>query len=783
MDMYEDERSAAPINQTPTAEISTLNSTSASTLLDSPNIEESSQAPQRESSHENPLREEVSTAGSTQGTPGPVPAGLDGAAEFSIVEPENHPPVPLPDGAAPEVPLDPATSPAPQTASPDIKAVVERIDHVMQDTPASPPKVTRPREDDEMADAPAAKRTKTEEETPEAEFKIPDRPAIDTKANETHPETSSSVVSPMTKPQQKHLQRAVGNVKRIAAAKQFLLPVDYVALNIPSYPTTIKTPMDLKTLEDNLRADKYPTVDACVADFNLIVQNSQTFNGPEHPVTKAAVALKTSFNKHMEGLPSTEVKESAPSKKKAPDPMAIRAPPARRESRSSLPGSARSPISVGSPQTFALGPEGIPLIRRDSTIDGRPKREIHRPAPRDLPYTHQKPKKKKFQWELKFCDQLLKEITKPKYQTLSFPFVAPVDPVALNIPTYLNIVKKPMDFGTIRQKLDRGEYENAKEFEVDSRQVFRNCYLFNPEGDSINAIGKRFEAVFNEEWSKKRDWLEENTPSSGQRSPISSDEEESEEEEEEEEDDEEQMAIVTKLQKQIAEMSKQVELITSGATKKKTPPATSKKATKTTKAPKKDTKKTAAAPPKAEKKAAPKAVKKEKAPYVTYEQKQDISNRINSLSETKMAHALNIIRSNMPNLKGVQEDELELDIDELSNDVLYKLLVFVRKHAPRADDSPVRPVATGPTAAPARKKNKPMSKHEQDARIAQVQSGLSAFQKGGASNSCMSPCNSRLQWMLTRLKIKTFSKALKIMEVMRTTMTRRIPKVRRNESH
>ena len=80
-------------------------------------------------------------------------------------------------------------------------------------------------------------------------------------------------------------------------------------------------------------------------------------------------------------------------KKKTITASALKPPPVRRESRSSLPGSARSPVSAGSQQTFALGPTGVPPIRRDSTIvgDGCPKREIHPPAPRDLPYANQKP--------------------------------------------------------------------------------------------------------------------------------------------------------------------------------------------------------------------------------------------------------------------------------------------------------------------------------------------------------------------------------------------------------
>ncbi len=77
----------------------------------------------------------------------------------------------------------------------------------------------------------------------------------------------------------------------------------------------------------------------------------------------------------------------------------------------------------------------------------------------------------------------------------------------------------------------------------------------------------------------------------------------------------------------------------------------------------------------------------------------------------------------------MQEDEIELDIDELSDDVLHKLLVFVRKHAPRPEDSPPRkPTPASHTVAAPRKKNKPMSKTEQEARIQKVKGNLSAFQ-------------------------------------------------------
>ena len=90
------------------------------------------------------------------------------------------------------------------------------------------------------------------------------------------------------------------------------------------------------------------------------------------------------------------------------------------------------------------------------------------------------------------------------------------------------------------------------------------------------------------------------------------------------------------------------------------------------------------------------------------------------------------------NRQGVQEDELELDIDELSDEVLGKLLTFVRKHAPKDDDPPVRSAPAASSAAPTRKKNKPMSKTEQEARIAQVQNSLNTFQNPGSVPICKS---------------------------------------------
>jgi bromodomain-containing factor 1 len=109
----------------------------------------------------------------------------------------------------------------------------------------------------------------------------------------------------------------------------------------------------------------------------------------------------------------------------------------------------------------------------------------------------------------------------------------PVDPVALGIPNYFAIIKKPMDLGTMSTKLKGGQYSSASDFEKDMRLLLANCYKFNPAGNPIHELGKQFENLFNEEWDKKDSYLAEHSPPVASPSlPESEDDEDDEEEEE-----------------------------------------------------------------------------------------------------------------------------------------------------------------------------------------------------------------------------------------------------------
>lgn len=81
--------------------------------------------------------------------------------------------------------------------------------------------------------------------------------------------------------------------------------------------------------------------------------------------------------------------------------------------------------------------------------------------------------------DFKTCDELLTELVRHED---CWPFLRPVG--RREIPNYYEIVKRPMDFGTMRSKLNAMVYQSNKEFVADVFLVFQNCCIFNPS-DSI----------------------------------------------------------------------------------------------------------------------------------------------------------------------------------------------------------------------------------------------------------------------------------------------------------
>ena len=82
------------------------------------------------------------------------------------------------------------------------------------------------------------------------------------------------------------------------------------------------------------------------------------------------------------------------------------------------------------------------------------------------------------------------------------PFRDPVDPVAHNVPDYLNVIKDPMDLGTIDRRLrQRGikpglPYTTVDEVVRDVRLVFKNCYTYNGDTHPVSALASKVSDLF-----------------------------------------------------------------------------------------------------------------------------------------------------------------------------------------------------------------------------------------------------------------------------------------------
>jgi len=77
-----------------------------------------------------------------------------------------------------------------------------------------------------------------------------------------------------------------------------------------------------------------------------------------------------------------------------------------------------------------------------------------------------------------------------------WPFHTPVDAKKLNIPDYHKIIKHPMDFGTIKKRLDNDYYYSAKTCIKDFNTVFTNCYVYNRAGEDIVVMAQTLEKLF-----------------------------------------------------------------------------------------------------------------------------------------------------------------------------------------------------------------------------------------------------------------------------------------------
>lgn len=80
------------------------------------------------------------------------------------------------------------------------------------------------------------------------------------------------------------------------------------------------------------------------------------------------------------------------------------------------------------------------------------------------------------------------------------PFREPVNWKEIGLFDYPEIIKKPMDLGQVKAKIERDEYTTVHHAANDVRLVWKNCMQYNADGSDFynlaSALSKRFEEKF-----------------------------------------------------------------------------------------------------------------------------------------------------------------------------------------------------------------------------------------------------------------------------------------------
>ncbi|XP_008450072.1 transcription factor GTE8 isoform X3 [Cucumis melo] len=79
-------------------------------------------------------------------------------------------------------------------------------------------------------------------------------------------------------------------------------------------------------------------------------------------------------------------------------------------------------------------------------------------------------------------------------------FNTPVDVVKLNLPDYFTIIKHPMDLGTVKSKLSSGAYSSPLDFLADVRLTFSNAMTYNPPGNDVHVMADVLNSYFDMRW-------------------------------------------------------------------------------------------------------------------------------------------------------------------------------------------------------------------------------------------------------------------------------------------
>ncbi|XP_053899380.1 bromodomain adjacent to zinc finger domain protein 2B isoform X19 [Malaclemys terrapin pileata] len=160
----------------------------------------------------------------------------------------------------------------------------------------------------------------------------------------------------------------------------------------------------------------------------------------------------------------------------------------KRGRKLSLTGDTEDEDSATTSSSLKRGKTDPKKRKIDENISNQLKQESFTPA---------KKLKRDESKDLAICSMILSEL---ETHEDAWPFLLPVN--LKLVPGYKKVIKKPMDFSTIREKLSSGQYPNLEAFSLDIRLVFDNCETFNEDDSDIGRAGHNMRKYFEKKWTE-----------------------------------------------------------------------------------------------------------------------------------------------------------------------------------------------------------------------------------------------------------------------------------------
>ncbi|CAK6441333.1 unnamed protein product [Pipistrellus nathusii] len=517
----------------------------------------------------------------------------------------------------------------------------------------------------------------------------------------------------------------------------FQQPVDAVKLELPDYYTIIKNPMDLSTIKKRLENKYYVQASECIEDFKTMFSNCYLYNKPGDDIVLMVQALENLFKQKLLQMPKVEqvVGGKERLKKGTQQNVAVSSVKEKQSLKGSekvfkqqvspsvFPETSTSPLNMaqGAPpnstsQTVAQVTKGVKR-KADTTT---PTTLVVKASGASSPaFTEKKPAKMppiKESWgknvlpnsqqqykvkvtaQLRHCSEILKELFAKKHFSYAWPFYNPVDANALGLHNYYDIVKNPMDLGTIKRKMDNQEYKNACEFAKDVRLMFMNCYRYNPRDHEIVTMARMLQDVFEMHFAKIPDEPVEIKPVYNIKTNTTkppgreSSTETSSEDNSSGDSEDEQAQRIADIREQIKAVRQQLQVLSRAPhhkLKKKNDKSKQEKrkekVNNTDENPRKKFKqmkskeKSKINEPKKRQQPvlALKSEDEDNAKPMSHDEKRRLSLDINKLPGEKLGKVVHIIHSREPSLRNSNHEEIEIDFETLKTTTLRELEKYV----------------------------------------------------------------------------------------------------------